>query len=123
MNSAFRTLTEQEHKAFEMMLAVAFGEHQRLKGQVFGLFLRPIYETVFELAPQRLETRPALNSVRKFALPIECTYADKDGAIVYVDLFVDECDALVELELWKPDGRTVQTYFADADLVVELQSV
>ncbi len=35
---------------------------------------------------------------------------------MFVWLFADEHDALVELEVWKPDGSAVITYFADADL-------
>jgi len=120
-NIDFRTLTERERWALEKMLAVEFRNHQRLEEQVSGLVLRQCDETLFEFAPM-LEQATDLKP-RIFAVPIECTYSDADGAVVYVDLFVDEQDALIELEVWKPDGSAVLTYFADADLLVKAANI
>jgi hypothetical protein len=54
-------------------------------------------------------------------VPVEGAYRDEDGAIVW--LFADERNALVEIEIWKPDGSAVTTYFADADLTVKVLTV
>lgn len=112
----YRPLSDREQRAFREMLEVEFRDHLRLVEQINGLALRRRDETLFDLAPlpgKATDPRP-----KAFAVPIECTYRDEDGAIVYVDLFVDEHDALIELEVWKPDGSTVLTYFADAVLLV-----
>lgn len=112
----YRPLSDRERRAFREMLAVEFRDHQRLAEQISSLALRQRDETLFDLAP--LSGRATDPRPKTFAVPIECTYHDEDGAIVYVDLFVDEHDALVELEVWKPDGSAVLTYFANADLSV-----
>jgi hypothetical protein len=122
MSQAFRALTAQERSALETMLSVEFRNHQQLQMQVNDLALRPIDETLFELTPLSLPVEFSEKRTKKFGVPFECTYTDKDGAVVYVDLFVNEDDALVELEIWKPDGSAVQTYFADADLAVKVQA-
>ena len=122
MSAAFRALTDRERSALEAVLSVGFRDHQKLKMQVSDLALRSLDETLFELAPLALSMQSERKKTKKFGVPVECTYADKDGAVVYVDLFVDDDNALVELEIWKPDGSTVQTYFADADLAIKVQS-
>jgi hypothetical protein len=116
-SSDFRPLSDRERQALRTMLAVEFRDHQRLAEQVSDLALRQRDETLFELAPT--QGRLADSQPKTFAIPVESTYRDKDGEIVYVDLFVDEHDALVELEIWKPDGSDVETYFADAELSVK----
>lgn len=103
------------------MLAVEFRDHRQLVDQVGGLALHRRDETLYELAP--LAGRSASSKPKTFGVPVECTYRDKDGAIVYVDLFVDEQDNLAELEVWKPDGGKVLTYFADAELSVKKAEV
>lgn len=123
MSQTFRALTVRERSALETMLSVEFRDHQKLKMQVNDLALRPIDETLYELAPLSSSVRLGEKKTKKFGVPVECTYTDKDDAIVYVDLFVNEDDVLVELEIWKPDGSTVQAYFADADLAVKVQAV
>lgn len=123
MSHTFRALTLLERSALGTMLSVEFRDHEKLKLQLSGLALRPLDETLFELAPLSPPVRQAEKKTRKFGVPVECTYTDADNAIVYVDLFVNEDDMLVELEIWKPDGSPVQTYFADADLVVKVLSV
>lgn len=114
----YRPLSEREQQALREMLAVEFQDHHRLAKQISGLAIRQRDETLFDLAP--LSGRATDLQPKTFAVPIECTYHDEDGAIVYADLFVDEHDALIELEVWKPDGSTVLTYFADADLSVRM---
>lgn len=114
----YRPLSEREQRALKKMLAVECRDHHRLAEQISGLALRQRDETLFDLAP--LSGRATDLQPKIFAVPIECIYHDEDGAIVYVDLFVDEHDALIELEVWKPDGSAVLTYFADADILVRV---
>jgi hypothetical protein len=118
MIQPFRALTLCERKALESMLSVEFRDHQKLRMQLVDLAVRSVDETLFELTPLSLLPDTG-RKTKKFGVPVQCTYADKDGAIVYVDLFVNQDDALAELEIWKPDGSPVQTYFADADLKIE----
>src|SRR5215211_6922559 len=116
-NSDFRPLSDGEQRALRTMLAVEFRDHRRLAEQVGDLALHQRDETLFEFA--HVSGRSASSQPKTFGVPVECTYRDKDGAIVYVDLFVDEQDNLAELEVWKPDGGKVITYFADAELSVK----
>jgi len=101
------------------MLAVEFPNRQRLEAQVAGLAVRECDETLYYLAP--LSAQPVHRKTH--GVPVEGVYRDKDEAIVFVWLFADEHDALVELEVWKPDGSPVLTYFADADLSVKALDV
>jgi hypothetical protein len=114
MSTDFRPLTDREQQALRKMLAVEFPDHQSLESQVGGLALRECDETLYYLAP--LSAQPDKVHRKTHGVPVEGVYRDKDGAIVFVWLFADEHDALVELEVWKPDGSAVITYFADADL-------
>ena len=123
MNTTFRALTVREQSALETMLSVEFQDHQKLKIQISGLALRSLDETLFELASLSSPTQSWERRMKKFGVPIQCTYIDNDGAVVYVDLFKNEHDELVELEIWKPDGSDVKTYFADATLTVKVTSV
>lgn len=116
MDADRRPLTDCEQQALRKMLAVEFRNHQRLIEQVSGLGLRQRDETLFELAP--LSSQSTDLRSKTFGVPVECTYRDEDGELVHVDLFVDEQDALAEIEVWKPDGSAVLTYFANADLDV-----
>lgn len=123
MSQTFRPLTGEEQRALEVMLSLDFRGHQSLKMQVCDLALRPIDENLFELALLSSPLGGETMGGKKFGVPVECTYTDKDGAVVYVDLFVNEGDVLVELKIWKPDGSAVQTYFAEAELTIKLQAV
>lgn len=114
MSAEFRSLTDRERQALRKMLAVEFPGHQSLEMQVDGLALRQRDETLFDLAP--LSKQPGELRPKTFGVPVEGTYRDKDESIVLVWLFADEHDALVELEVWKPDGSAVIIYFADAEL-------
>lgn len=119
MITTFRVLTNQEIAALKVILSVEFRDHEKLQSQVNDLSIKPIDETLFEFAPIATESKS--KAQKKLGVPVECTYKDKDGAIVYVDLFVDERDNLAELEIWKPDGSAVEIYFADANLLVKSQ--
>lgn len=119
MIPTFRALTNQEITALKVILSAEFREHEKLQSQVNDLSIKSIDETLFEFASIAAESKN--KAQRKFGVPVECTYKDKDGAIVYVDLFVDERDNLAELEIWKPDGSVIEIYFADADLLVKSQ--
>lgn len=116
MESERRPLSVKEQQALRKMLAVEFRNHRKLLDQVNDLALRQSDETLFELMP--LSSQSAALSSKTFGVPVECTYRDEDGKRVHVDLFVNEQDALAEIEVWKPDGSAVLTYFADADLTV-----
>lgn len=115
--SDFRPLTDRELQALRRMLAVPFEGRVNFTRQVDGLQLRERDQTLFELLPAGTEGQRPGNAT--FGVPIECTYRDQDGAVVYVDLFADQDGSLAELELWKPDGTAVVIYFADADLIVK----
>lgn len=114
MSTGFRPLTDREQQALRKMLAVEFPDHKRLEGQVAGLALRKCDETLYYLAP--LSVQPSEEHRKTHGVPVEGVYRDKDAAIVFVWLFADEHDALAEIEVWKPDGSPVLTYFADAEL-------
>lgn len=114
MSAGYRPLTDREQGALRKMLAVEFPGHQSLEAQVSGLSIQKCDETLYCLAP--LSTEPGGVHRKTHGVPIEGVYRDKDDAIVFVWLFADEHDALIELEVWKPDGSAVLTYFADADL-------
>jgi hypothetical protein len=114
MSTGFRPLTDQEQQALRKMLAVEFPGNQSLEAQVDRLALRQCDETLYYLAP--LSGQPDKVHRETHGVPVEGVYQDRDGAIVFVWLFANERDALVELEVWKPDGSAVLTYFAEADL-------
>jgi hypothetical protein len=119
MITTFRVLTNQEMTALKVILSVEFRDHEKLQSQVNDLSMKSVDENLFEFASIAAGSKSKIQ--KKFGVPVECTYKDKDGAIVYVDLFVNECDNLAELEIWKPDGSAIETYFADADLSVKSQ--
>ena len=116
MSAGYRPLTDREQGVLRKMLAVEFPGHQSLEAQVSSLSIQKLDETLYCLAP--LSTEPSETHRKTHGVPIEGVYRDKDDAIVFVWLFTDEHDALIELEVWKPDGSAVLTYFADADLLV-----
>lgn len=116
----FRVLTTEEQIALKAILSVEFQDHLELKNQVSGLALRSIDETLFELAPL-INPHEFCRKQKTFPIPVESTYKDRDNAIVYVDLFVNENNKLMELEIWKPDGKPVQTYFAHATLFIKAE--
>jgi hypothetical protein len=123
MSTVFRALTESERNALERILSIKFRDLQQLRMQVNNLGLRPINELLFEFASLPVLTGSSEKRTRTFGVPVECTYIDKDGAVVYVDLFINDNDELVELEIWKPDGSVVQTYFAEAVLAIKPQAI
>lgn len=116
MTTDFRPLTDQEQRALERLLAVEFPGRQGLEPQVRSLAVRQRDETLFEFASLS-EPRTALPR-RTYGVPIEGTYLDRDGAQVFLFLFTDEQGALVELEVWKPDGTALLTSFSDAEFSV-----
>lgn len=123
MNTGFRLLTDREQQALQKMLAVEFPNHQVLEAQLDGLTLRECDETLYYLAPFSAQLDEIRMNRKTFGVPVEGAYRDEDGAIVFVWLFSDEHNALVELEIWKPDGSAVITYFADANLAVKVLEV
>lgn len=113
-------MTYREQQALRKMLAVEFPNHQVLEAQLDVLGLRECDETLYYLAPLSIQVDEVSKNRKTFGLPVEGAYRDVDGAIVFVWLFADEHNALVEIEIWKPDGSGVTTYFADADLTVKV---
>lgn len=120
MNKGFRLLTDQERQALKKMLAVDFQNHQVFEAQLDGLSLQKCDETLYYLAPRCAQLDEGSMSRKTHGIPVEGAYRDEDGAIVFVWLFADENNALVELEVWKPDGSAVMTYFADAALTAKV---
>ncbi len=116
MTTDFRPLTVQERRALQRLLAVEFPGRQGLELQVCSLAVRKRDETLFEFSSLS-EPRSALPR-RTYGVPIEGTYVDHDGAQVFLFLFTDEQGALVELEVWKPDGTALLTNFYDAEFSV-----
>jgi hypothetical protein len=116
MNSEqYRPLSSLEQKAIAAMLGVDFPGRTELLGQVSDLLISMMDEGLYKLS-----SASAGNvGLKTFPLPIECTYLDEDGAIVYVDLFVDEHEKLAELELWRPDGKPILLNFAQASLSIK----
>lgn len=118
MNS-FRLLTVSEKDAVRKILASEPENREFLLKKIPGLLIREVDETLYEFSSDKI---PIMGSKRTFGLPVECTYKDVDGMIVFVDLFVDEGGRLAELEVWKPSGGKISTYFSDAELAVHLES-
>src|SRR5688572_15513809 len=107
MSTGFRPLTDREQQALRKMLAVEFPGHQGLEAQVGDLAIRKLDETLYYFAPLSAQSDKVHRKTH--GVPVEGVYRDKDEAIVFVWLFADEHDALLELEVWKPDGSAVLT--------------
>lgn len=100
------------------MLAIAFPGNQQLTEQIANLTLQKCDETLYYLAPVGAQSGEVHRKVH--GVPVEGVYRDKDDATVFVWLFADEHNGLAEIEVWKPDGTPVLTYFAVADLSVRM---
>lgn len=117
MKKNYRPLSNQEKAALRLILSPNFRHAEKIRAQLTELSLCVVDEVLFYLLPKGCSNeRPC----RSFGLPVECTYTDDDNQMVYIDLFVDQDNNLSELEIWKPEGSSVTTYFANADLSIRV---
>jgi hypothetical protein len=119
MNADFRVLADNERQALKKILDAEFSGREQMVAQIDRIGMRRDDETLYRFAPFALSQ--SLDVVQQtHGVPVEASYQDEDGAIVFVWLFANEQNELAELEVWKPNGSEVIKYFADAELSIRL---
>lgn len=102
MTSQFRAPTDSEMALLRLLVSPAFRGSAALASQLDAIRVVPI-DTDGSLRLQPAITRPA--DVRR-RIPVEATYSDADGTIVFVLVHVLD-GFLAELEIYREDSGVV----------------